>query len=40
MKKRKEMIDGLIDEIQSQFQQLGINATVRERRRNLLNILS
>ncbi|PID64684.1 MAG: guanosine-3',5'-bis(diphosphate) 3'-pyrophosphohydrolase, partial [Gammaproteobacteria bacterium] len=36
--KRKAMIDGLIDEIQLQFQQLGINATVRERRRNLLNI--
>lgn len=36
--KRKAMIDGLIDEIQLQFQQIGITATVRERRRNLLNI--
>ncbi len=36
--KRQKMIADFIDEIQLQFHQLGINATVRERRRNLLNI--
>ncbi len=36
--KRQKLIADLINELHEKFQQCGINATIRERRRNLLNL--